>query len=70
MSPVHGDPVTVPGRLQEPADETLLAGLAAGQLEALDILYERYRSMAFGLARRITADDGLAEDVVQEALVG
>jgi RNA polymerase sigma-70 factor, ECF subfamily len=70
MSRIHGDPVTVPGRLEEPADETLLAGLAAGRLEALDTLYERYRSMAFGIARRITADDGLAEDVVQEAFLG
>jgi RNA polymerase sigma-70 factor, ECF subfamily len=70
MSRVHGDPVTEPGRLEEPADETLLAGLAAGRLEALDTLYDRYRSMAFAIARRITADDGLAEDVVQEAFLG
>jgi RNA polymerase sigma-70 factor (ECF subfamily) len=70
MSRVHGDPVAEPGRLEEPADETLLAGLAAGRLEALDILYDRYRSMAFGIARRITADDALAEDVVQEAFLG
>src|SRR3954467_5624110 len=70
MSRIHGDPVTAPGRLEEPADETLLAGLAAGRLEALDTLYDRYRSMAFGIARRITADDGLAEDVVQEAFLG
>ncbi len=70
MSRVTGDPVSEPGRLEEPADETLLAGLAAGRLEALDILYDRYRSMAYGIARRITADDGLAEDVVQEAFLG
>jgi RNA polymerase sigma factor (sigma-70 family) len=70
MSRVHGDPVAEPGRLEEPADETLLAGLAAGRLEALDTLYDRYRSMAYGIARRITADDALAEDVVQEAFLG
>jgi RNA polymerase sigma factor (sigma-70 family) len=70
MSRVHGDPVLAPGRLEDPADETLLAALAAGRLEALDILYDRYRSMAFGIARRITADDALAEDVVQEAFLG
>ena len=52
------------------SDEELLAGLAAGRLEALDALYERYRSMAYGIARRITADDTLAEDVVQEAFLG
>ena len=70
MSRVHGDPEPVPGRLEEPTDETLLAGLAAGRLDALDTLYDRYRSMAFGIARRITADDVLAEDVVQEAFLG
>lgn len=70
MSRAHGDPGSEPGRLEEPADETLLAGLAAGRLDALDTLYDRYRSMAFGLARRITADDALAEDVVQEAFLG
>jgi len=70
MSRTHGDPGSAPGRLEEPTDETLLAGLAAGRLDALDTLYDRYRSMAFGLARRITADDALAEDVVQEAFLG
>jgi RNA polymerase sigma-70 factor (ECF subfamily) len=70
MSRVHGDPEPVPRRLEEPTDETLLAGLAAGRLDALDTLYDRYRTMAFGIARRITADDALAEDVVQEAFLG
>src|SRR6478609_662187 len=70
MSHTHGDPGSEPGRLEDATDETLLAGLAAGRLDALDTLYDRYRSMAFGLARRITADDALAEDVVQEAFLG
>ena len=70
MSRRPGDPAPVPGRLEEPTDETLLAGLAAGRLDALDTLYDRYRTMAFGIARRITADDALAEDVVQEAFLG
>ena len=70
MSRTHGDPGSEPGRLEDATDETLLAGLAAGRLDALDTLYDRYRSMAFGLARRITADDALAEDVVQEAFLG
>lgn len=51
------------------SDEELLAGLAAGRLDALDTLYERYASIAYGIARRITADDSLAEDVVQDAFV-
>ena len=70
MSHTHGDPGSEPGRLDDATDETLLARLAAGRLDALDTLYDRYRSMAFGLARRISADDALAEDVVQEAFLG
>jgi len=52
------------------SDEALLAGLVDGRLDALDTFYERYRSMAYGIARRITADEALAEDVVQEAFLG
>jgi RNA polymerase sigma-70 factor (ECF subfamily) len=74
MSDARLDPAAVPEPSgapgPEPADEVLLAGLAAGRLEALDALYERYKTMAYGIARRITADDALAEDVVQEAFLG
>jgi RNA polymerase sigma-70 factor (ECF subfamily) len=70
MSDERHAPTAVPGAPSGPTDEELLAGLAAGRLEALDALYERYRTMAYGIARRITADDGLAEDVVQEAFLG
>jgi RNA polymerase sigma-70 factor (ECF subfamily) len=66
MSDARPTPAAVPG----PSDEALLAGLAAGRLEALETLYDRYRAMAYGIARRITADDTLAEDVVQEAFLG
>ena len=62
-------PANEPGRVV-PTDEELLAGLTAGRLEALETLYDRYRTMAFGIARRITADDVLAEDVVQDAFLG
>ncbi|MET1232267.1 MAG: sigma-70 family RNA polymerase sigma factor [Candidatus Limnocylindrales bacterium] len=37
---------------------------------AIEALYERYSSMAFGLATRITRDSALAEDVVQDAFIG
>jgi RNA polymerase sigma-70 factor (ECF subfamily) len=70
MSDTPAGPMAVPGRLPEPSDEALLAGLAAGRLEDLDALYERYKTMAYGIARRITADDVLAEDVVQDAFLG
>jgi RNA polymerase sigma-70 factor (ECF subfamily) len=70
MSDARLEPAAVPGLQADPSDEELLAGLAAGRLEALDALYERYKSMAYGIARRITADDVLAEDVVQDAFLG
>jgi len=70
MSESRLEPAAVRGASPDPSDEELLAGLAAGRLEALDALYERYKSMAYGIARRITADDVLAEDVVQDAFLG
>jgi RNA polymerase sigma-70 factor (ECF subfamily) len=70
MSDARLDPAAVPGAVVGATDEELLAGLAAGHLEALDTLYDRYRALAYGLARRITNDDVLAEDVVQEAFLG
>lgn len=44
--------------------------MAAGQLDALEELYDQYRTMAYSIALRITADTALAEDVVQEAFLG
>ena len=70
MSDIGSDRAAVPGTLAESSDEALLVGLAAGRIEALDALYDRYRAMAYGIARRITADDVLAEDVVQDAFLG
>ncbi len=70
MNDARLEPAAVPGSPAAIGDEELLAGLAAGRLEALDVLYERYKTMAYGIARRITGDDSLAEDVVQEAFLG
>lgn len=53
----------------EDADRAVLARVSAGQLNALDELYERYRTMAYSIAYRITGDATLAEDVVQEAFL-
>ena len=52
------------------ADQATLARIAGGQLDALEELYERYRTMAYSIALRITADAALAEDVVQDAFLG
>lgn len=47
-------------------DVELLAGLAAGNMDAASALYDRYASQIYALARRILRDEGDAEDVVQE----
>src|SRR6186997_728135 len=52
------------------ADRAVLALVTAGQLDALQDLYDRYRVMAYSIALRITADASLAEDVVQDAFLG
>jgi RNA polymerase sigma factor (sigma-70 family) len=52
------------------ADRAVLARVANGELDALQDLYDRYRTMAYSIALRITADASLAEDVVQDAFLG
>ena len=51
-------------------DRHVLLRVAEGELDALDELYERYKTMAYSIAYRITNDASLAEDVVQEAFLG
>jgi len=52
------------------ADRDALIRVASGELDALEELYDRYRTMAYSIALRITTDTALAEDVVQEAFLG
>src|SRR6476659_5128170 len=52
------------------ADRAVLVRLADGELDALGDLYDRYKTMAYSIAYRITNDATLAEDVVQEAFLG
>ncbi|HUI04308.1 MAG TPA: sigma-70 family RNA polymerase sigma factor [Acidimicrobiales bacterium] len=50
--------------------EALLAArLAAGDDEALAEIWQRHGSLVFGLARRLTGDSSIAEDVTQEVFV-
>jgi len=61
------------GRTASPsddADRAVLVRVADGQLDALQDLYDKYRTMAYSIALRITADASLAEDVVQDAYLG
>src|SRR6186713_2060940 len=52
------------------ADRAVLGRIATGDLDALEDLYDRYKTMAYSIAYRITNDASLAEDVVQEAFLG
>ena len=52
------------------ADREVLVRVAAGDLDALEELYDRYKTMAYSIAYRITNDATLAEDVVQDAFLG
>lgn len=52
------------------ADRAVLGRIATGELHALEELYDRYKTMAYSIAYRITDDAALAEDVVQEAFLG
>lgn len=56
-------------RNQDPADEALVQRIVGGDQRALGELYDRYGRPAYSLARRICADDGIAEDVVQEVFL-
>ncbi len=52
------------------ADRAALLRIADGELAALEDLYDRYKTMAFSIAYRITNDATVAEDVVQDAFLG
>jgi RNA polymerase sigma factor (sigma-70 family) len=63
--------VTRPARPPEHSspDADLLQRIASGDTSAVDELYDRFRRPAFALARRILADDTLAEDVLQDVFL-
>jgi RNA polymerase sigma-70 factor (ECF subfamily) len=62
----------ISGRDESPddLDRRLIDRLAAGELDALQELYERHKTMAFSIAYRITGEGAAAEDAVQDAFLG
>jgi RNA polymerase sigma-70 factor, ECF subfamily len=67
-----GRAVTVTAQAEgsgQPTDEALVVAIAAGDASALGALYDRYGSLAYGLAIRMMGDRDVAEDVVQETFV-
>jgi RNA polymerase sigma-70 factor (ECF subfamily) len=70
---VSAEDAVAPGRpvpTVEDDDRQVLARIANGELNALETLYDRYRTMAYSIALRVTGDASLAEDVLQDAFLG
>lgn len=57
--------INLPG----PTDEDLLARLRSEDPDALNVLFNRYSKLVFGIALRILHDTGEAEEVVQESFL-
>lgn len=51
-------------------DVDIYETLGDGDGQAMQIVYDRYGGVAYGLALRILGDSGRAEDVVQEVFLG
>jgi RNA polymerase sigma factor (sigma-70 family) len=52
-----------------PTDASLVARIAVGDERALQMVYERYSPLVYGLARRVTASTAHAEEITQEVFV-
>lgn len=52
---------------EELNDNELMVNIQTGDVDAFELLYDRYASSAMGLAVKITRDKNIAEDIVQEA---
>lgn len=57
------------GSIGEDADRRLVDEAVGGSRDAFDELVRRHQSRIFNLARALTADDGEAEDLAQEAFI-
>ena len=55
--------------LREASDPSLVLGIARYRQEALAEVYRRHAGAVYALARRVTGDDAVAEEVVQEVLL-
>lgn len=64
-------PLVAPdGPSEGDSEAELMRQVAAGEIGGLETIYDRYHSMAYALALRITTETGLAEDVVQDSFLG
>ncbi len=60
---------TIPPVPDERDDAELVRLVAADDMDALRVLYERYGSIVFGMARRVLGDRQLAEECTQDVFV-
>src|ERR1700735_3450083 len=67
VQPVSGSPSASRDDLD---DAGLVELVTKSDPDALAVLYQRHGAVCYRLARRITANDVLAEDAVQETFVG
>src|SRR4030081_2703200 len=64
----RGSAVSLPAvELLSPSDEELMSSVQAKDSKALELLFNRYSRLVFGIALRILNDHSEAEEVVQEA---
>ena len=64
-----GPAAPVPNLSEGPSDADLVRRIGEADGAALSQLYQRFGRPCYSLARRICADEGLAEDVVQEVFL-
>jgi RNA polymerase sigma-70 factor, ECF subfamily len=62
-------PVAMPETPDAASDQQLIAALNAGDADAFEPLYRRYRDWVVVLAHRFTGDENLALDVMQETFL-
>jgi RNA polymerase sigma factor (sigma-70 family) len=51
------------------SDESLIAGMACGDADAMAAFMRRFQARVYGLARAVVDDTGLAEEVAQDAFM-
>jgi RNA polymerase sigma factor (sigma-70 family) len=51
------------------SDESLIAGMASGDADAMAAFVRRFQARVYGLARAVVGDPGLAEEVAQDAFM-
>ena len=51
------------------SDESLVAGIASGDADALAAFVRRFQARVYGLALAVVGDPGLAEEIAQDAFM-